>query len=80
LDLITNNEEGITNMLIDLQQRDAETHKWEQVATFRYAHMAIEAAIAFSKLDKGTYRTLDHRWVDDGIEVTTIINGNVITA
>ena len=64
-------------MLIDLQHRDAETHKWELVATFRYAHMAIEAAIAFSKLDKGTYRTLDHRWVDDGIEVTTIINGKV---
>ena len=52
----------------------------ELVATFRYAHMAVEAAIAFSKMDQGTYRTLDHRWVDDGIEVTTIINGNVITA
>lgn len=64
-------------MKIDLQQRDAETHKWELVATFRYAHMAVEAAIAFSKMDKGTYRTLDHRWVDDGIEVTTIINGKV---
>jgi hypothetical protein len=64
-------------MKIDLQHRDAETHKWELVATFRYAHMAVEAAIAFSKLDKGTYRTLDHRWVDDGIEVTTIINGKV---
>ena len=67
----------MTNMLIDLQMRDDDTHKWELVATFRYAHMAIEAAIAFSKLDKGTYRTLDHRWVDDGIEVTTIINGKV---
>jgi hypothetical protein len=67
-------------MLIDLQQKCADTHKWELVATFRYAHMATEAAIAFSKLDKGTYRTLDHRWVDDGIEVTTIINGNVIAA
>jgi len=67
-------------MLIDLQQRDADTHEWELVATFRYAHMAVEAAIAFSKMDQGTYRTLDHRWVDDGIEVTTIINGNVITA
>jgi hypothetical protein len=64
-------------MKIDLQQRDADTHEWELVATFRYAHMAIEAAIAFSKQDKGTYRTLDHRWTDDGIEVTTIINGKV---
>jgi hypothetical protein len=67
-------------MKIDLQQKCADTHKWELVATFRYAHMAVEAAIAFSKLDKGTYRTLDHRWTDDGIEVTTIINGNVIAA
>jgi hypothetical protein len=64
-------------MKIDLQQRNAETHMWELVATFRYAHMAVEAAIAFSKLDKGTYRTLDHRWVDDGIEITTIVNGKV---
>jgi hypothetical protein len=67
-------------MLIDLQQRNAETYTWELVATFRYAHMAIEAAMAFSKLDHGTYRTLDHRWIDDGIEVTTIVNGNVIDA
>jgi hypothetical protein len=65
-------------MLIDLQQRNTDTHDWELVATFRYAHMAVEAAIAFSKLDKGTYRTLDHRWTDDGIEVTTIVNGNVM--
>jgi hypothetical protein len=64
-------------MKIDLQQRNAETHEWELVAKFRYAHMAVEAAIAFSKLDRGTYRTLDYRWEDDGIEVTTIINGNV---
>lgn len=64
-------------MKIDLQQMSADTHAWELVATFRYAHMAVEAAIAFSKLDRGTYRTLDHRWTDDGIEVTTIINGKV---
>ena len=64
-------------MKIYLQQKSTDTHKWELVATFRYAHMAVEAAIAFSKLDKGTYRTLDHRWTDDGIEVTTIINGKV---
>jgi hypothetical protein len=64
-------------MLIDLQQRNTDTHAWELVATFRYAHMAVEAAVAFSKLDKGTYRTLDRRWADDGLEVTTIVNGNV---
>jgi hypothetical protein len=64
-------------MLIDLECKCTATHKWELVATFRYAHMAVEAAIAFSKLDKGTYRTLDHRWTNDGIEVTTIVNGHI---
>lgn len=64
-------------MKIDLQHRNAETHMWDTVAKFQYAHMATEAAIAFSKLDKGMYRVLDYRWWDDGIEITTIINGNV---
>ena len=64
-------------MKIDLQHRNAETHMWDTVAKFRYAHMATEAAITFSKLDKGMYRVLDYRWEHDGIEITTIINGNV---
>jgi len=66
-------------MKIDLEHKDTDTQAWELVATFRYAHMAIEAATSFSKLDKGTYRVLDHRWTDDGIEVTTIVNGKVAT-
>jgi hypothetical protein len=65
-------------MKIDLEHRNNETYTWELVATFRHAHMAIEAAVAFSKMDQGTYRTLDRRWVDDGTEVTTIVNGHVV--
>lgn len=65
-------------MLIDLQHRNADSHEWELVATFRYSHMAVEAAIAFSKLDKGTYRALDRRFPDEGIEVTLISNGHVM--
>ena len=65
-------------MLIDLQHRNAGSHEWELVATFRYSHMAVEAAIAFSKLDKGTYRVLDRRFPDEGIEVTMIVNGRVM--
>lgn len=53
------------------------THKWELVATFRYAHMAVEAAEAFSKMDKGTYRVLDRRFPNEGTEVTMIVNGRV---
>jgi hypothetical protein len=65
-------------MKIDLEHRINETYTWELVATFRYAHMAIEAAVAFSKLDRGTYRTLDRRFPDEGTEVTTIVSGHVV--
>ena len=64
-------------MLIDLQHRNTDSHEWEPVATFRYSHMAVEAATAFSKWDQRTYRVLDKRFPDEGIEVTTIINGKV---
>lgn len=64
-------------MLIDLQHLNTDSHEWEPVATFRYSHMAVEAATAFSKWDQRTYRVLDKRFPDEGIEVTTIINGKV---
>jgi hypothetical protein len=65
-------------MLIDLEQICTATHKWEPMAKFRFAHMAVEAAELFSKLDKGTYRVLDRRFPDEGIEVTMIVNGRVM--
>jgi hypothetical protein len=40
--------------------------------------MAVEAAESFSKLEKGTYRVLDRRFPDEGIEVTMIVNGHVM--
>ena len=64
-------------MLIDLQHRNTDSHKWELVATFRYSHMAVEAACAFSNVDQGTYRVIDKRFPDEGIEVTLISNGKV---
>jgi hypothetical protein len=64
-------------MKIDLQQKSTDTHKWELIARFRYSHMAVEAARAFSKVDHGTYRVLDHRFPTEGIEVTLISNGHV---
>jgi hypothetical protein len=64
-------------MLIDLQHRNTDSHEWELVATFRFAHMAVEAARAFSKWDQRTYRVLDKRFPDEGIEVTLISNGEV---
>lgn len=65
-------------MLIDLQHRNTDRHEWELVATFRYSHMAVEAAIAFSKWDQHAYRVLDKRFPDEGIEVTLISNGHVM--
>jgi hypothetical protein len=71
-------------MLIDLQQRNKDSHEWELVAHFRYPHFAIEAAIAFSKWDQHAYRVLDKRFVPDkrfpneGVEVTHISNGRVM--
>jgi hypothetical protein len=64
-------------MKIDLQQLSADTHEWELVATFRYSHMAVEAARAFSQWDQHAYRVIDKRFPDEGIEVTLISNGHV---
>ena len=65
-------------LLIDLETQCDATHAWEPVASFRFSHMAIEAASSFSKLDKRTYRVIDRRWPDEGIEVSTVTNGKVI--
>ena len=64
-------------MLIDLQHRNTDSHEWELVATFRYSHMAVEAAVAFSKWDQHAYRVLDKRFPDEGIEVTLVRNGEI---
>jgi hypothetical protein len=64
-------------LLIDLETKCTASQLWEPVATFRFAHMATEAALSFSKLDKGTYRITDNRWPDEGPAITIIINGKV---
>jgi hypothetical protein len=64
-------------MLIDLETKCTATHAWEPVATFRFSHMATQAALSFSKLDNGTYRITDNRWPDEGPSVTIITNGKV---
>jgi hypothetical protein len=53
-------------MKIELEHKDTETHKWHPVATFRFAHMAVEAGRAFSKWDQ-----------HEGDEITIIRNGQV---
>jgi hypothetical protein len=64
-------------MKIELEQKDTETHKWHPVATFRFAHMAVEAGRAFSKWDQHVYRVVDKRWPNEGDEITIIRNGEV---
>jgi hypothetical protein len=52
-------------MLITLQVRDRETHKWDVVARFEYGIHAMEAARALSEGDTRTWRIVDNRF-DDG--------------
>jgi hypothetical protein len=65
-------------MEIDLQHRNTDSHEWELVATFRYSHMAVEAARAFSSWDQHAYRVIDKRFPDEGFEVTLISNGKIV--
>jgi hypothetical protein len=64
-------------MKIDLESKCSATHEWVKVATFRYSHMAVEAATSFSKWDQGTYRVVDKRFPDEGVEITLVRNGEV---
>ena len=52
-------------MLIDLEQKCTATHRWDLVARFTYCAQAIQAAIALSAQDGGTYRVTDRRWPED---------------
>jgi hypothetical protein len=64
-------------MKIDLESKCTATQKWVKVATFRYSHMAVEAATSFSKWDQGTYRTVDRRWPDEGVNTTLYTKGEI---
>jgi len=64
-------------MKIDLERKCTATHDWEQVATFRYFIDAEATARLLSKLDGVTYRVLDNRWPDEGVEVTLYANGEI---
>ena len=52
-------------MLITLQVRDRETHKWDVVARFEYGIHAMEAARTLSEGDTRDWRIVDNRF-DDG--------------
>lgn len=67
-------------MLIDLEQKNAETHRWELIARFVYCAPAVQTAIALSALDGSTYRVIDKRWPEDPASphISIFTNGEVI--
>lgn len=67
-------------MLIDLEQKNAETHRWELMARFVYCAFAVQTAIALSALHGCTYRVTDRRWPEDPASphVSIFTNGEVV--
>lgn len=65
-------------MLIELERKCTATQAWDMVAKFQSATDAGHAARALSALDGGTYRTVDHRWPEEGVETTIYSNGDVV--
>ena len=62
-------------MLIDLEQKNAETHRWELMARFVYCAPAVQTAIALSALHGCTYRVTDKRWIGRDADVSIFTNG-----
>jgi hypothetical protein len=46
-------------------------------AQFQFATDAGHAARALSALDGGTYRTVDRRWPDEGVDTTLYTKGEI---
>lgn len=65
-------------MNVELESKCTITHKWDTVAKFFTATEAGYAARALSKLINGTYRTSDYRWPEEGVNVTTYTNGEIV--
>ena len=64
-------------MLITLQVRDRETHKWDVVARFEYGIHAMEAARTLSEGTGREWRVVDNRH-EEGPLVIIYENGKAI--
>jgi hypothetical protein len=64
-------------MNVEVEAKCTITHKWDTVAKFFNATEAGWAARALSKAVNGTYRTVDYRWPEEGVDVTVYTNGHI---
>jgi hypothetical protein len=64
-------------MNVEVQSKCTITHEWEKVAQFFNAIEAGWAARAMSKAVNGSYRTIDYRWPEEGVNVTVYTNGEL---
>jgi hypothetical protein len=65
-------------MNVELEAKCTITHKWDTVAKFFTATEAGWAACALSKQINGSYRTIDYRWPEEGVDVTVYTNGELV--
>ncbi len=62
------------DMLIRLEVRDVETHRWRLAAKFEYGIHAMEAARGLSESDTRPWRVVDTRW-EEGPTIITYTKG-----
>lgn len=57
-------------MLIRLEVRDEQNHRWRLAANFEYGIHAMEAAQALSERDTRPWRVVDTRWGEGPMVIT----------
>lgn len=66
--------EAEPKMLIRLEVRDEQNHRWRLAANFEYGIHAMEAARALSESDTRPWRVVDTRW-EEGPMILTYTKG-----
>jgi hypothetical protein len=62
------------DMLIRLEVRDEQNHRWRLAAKFEYGIHAMEAARGLSEADTRPWRVVDTRW-EEGPMILTYTKG-----
>ena len=66
--------EADPKMLIRLEVRDEQNHRWRLAANFEYGIHAMEAARALSESSERPWRVVDTRW-EEGPMILTYTKG-----
>jgi hypothetical protein len=65
-------------MNVELEAKCTITHRWDTIGKFFTATEAGWAAKALSREVNGSYRTIDYRWPEEGVNVTVYTNGELV--